>query len=430
MRTYARLAQLVEHLIDVERVIGSSPIPRTMKSNSLTVLGIETSCDETAISIIRINGDEKSVDILGNVVHSQIALHAPYGGVFPMLAKREHQHNLVPVLKKSLEQAGMWHTALQSQEIPDVALDALAHETELREAFKATLPTLNRPPIEYISVTVGPGLEPALWVGVNFARALSMMWNIPLVPANHMEGHILAALIKKDAAKYSLLDHTITYPALSLLISGGHTQIVLVEKIGSYKIVGETHDDAIGECFDKVARMLGLTYPGGPKISKLAAEARAKNIQSPEPLPRPMIKSPDLNFSFSGLKTAVLYLTQRLSQKGISLDAPDDVIRKGISREVEDAVTDVIVAKMRKAIDTYNVQTLVVGGGVIANSHIRTALEKLADECSLPILLPQTDHSTDNGLMIALAGYFNKDKAVEGQMPLKAQGTLSLGPRP
>lgn len=251
-----------------------------------------------------------------------------------------------------------------------------------------------------------------------------------------MEGHILTALIKKektteetgnDAEKvYKLLHKNISYPALSLLVSGGHTQIVLIEKIGDYKIVGETRDDAIGECFDKIARILGLPYPGGPQISKLARDAREAGIASPEPLPRPMIASDNLDLSFSGLKTSVLYLVERLKKKKGSLS--DDIIM-GIARETEDAITDVIVTKMKKAIEKFAVETIIIGGGVIANTHIREVLEKLAEECSIKILLPQFDHATDNGLMIALAGYFNLPKAVSYDVLLKAAGTLPIGHR-
>jgi N6-L-threonylcarbamoyladenine synthase len=257
-----------------------------------------------------------------------------------------------------------------------------------------------------------------LWTGILFAQDLAKKWNKKIVPCNHMEGHILTALIKKDGYSYKFINPP--FPALSLLISGGHTQIVLVEGIGKYKIVGETHDDAIGECFDKVARTLGLEYPGGPKISKLADEARREGITSPEPLPRPMINSKDLNFSFSGLKTAVLYLIKKLKTL-------DEKTKKGIAREVEDSVTDVVVSKMRKAIEQYAVQSIIVGGGVIANKNIREHLEKLALDCSIPIFLPQFDHATDNGLMIALAGYFNRNKAVDSLTKLKASGILPIG---
>lgn len=351
-------------------------------SRPTKILGIETSCDETAICLIEVDENGKSLKILGNTVHSQINEHIPYGGVFPMLAKREHEKNLPIVLEKTLKEAG-----------------AKSSDVDL------------------IALTVGPGLEPALWAGITFARDLAEKWNLPIVPCNHMEGHILTSLIKKKGEIYEFIRPPL--PSLSLLISGGHTQIVLVEDIGKYKIVGETRDDAIGECFDKVARTLGLEYPGGPKISKLAAEARRENISSPEPLPRPMISSKDLNFSFSGLKTAVLYLTRKIGTL-------DEKTIKGIAREVEDSVTEVVVSKMRKAIEQYAVESLIIGGGVIANKHIREHLEKLAVDCSVPLFLPQFDHATDNGLMIALAGYVNKKKAVNFDAPLKASGTLPI----
>lgn len=394
--------------------------------NLMKILGIETSCDETAISLIEVNEETKAIKILGNTVHSQIDVHASYGGVFPILAKREHQINLIPVLAKTLKEAEF----LKEEMDPSLRWDAeiinqlLGREEELLKAFKEFIPSIKKPDVDFISVTVGPGLEPALWVGISFARALSRVWNIPIVPCNHMEGHILTALIKKNTSDYTLLKPA--FPALSLLISGGHTQIILVENLGTYKIVGETRDDAIGECFDKVARTLGLAYPGGPKISKLADEARKENISSPEPLPRPMIESKNLDFSFSGLKTAVLYLVQKLTAENKKLT--NDQI-KGISREVEDAVTDVIISKMRQAIETYAVETLIIGGGVIANTNIREHLEKLAHECSIKLMLPQFDHATDNGLMIALAGYVNKTKYVDSSVALKAQGTLPLGNR-
>ena len=424
----------------------------------MKILGIETSCDETAISLIEIDETGETLKILGNTVHSQIDMHIPYGGVFPMLAKREHAKNLIPVLKDVLTQANQATPALTKNLSLKISLSVekikgvetiLALDPELLTAFKAYIPTIEIPDIDFISVTVGPGLEPALWVGISFAKALSYAWDIPVVPANHMEGHVLAALIEKTGEDtYRLLDQEILHPALSLLISGGHTQIIVVgkgERDLEYGIVGETRDDAVGECFDKVARMMGIPYPGGPKISKLAAEARAAGIVSPEPLPRPMIKSADFDFSFSGLKTAVLYLVQKLtkgtdgdhgakninSKEGTSA-APIPLSEhqiKGIAREVEDAVTDVLVAKVAAAAELYVAETIVVGGGVIANTHIRQALEKMCANNGMRLLLPQTDHATDNGLMIALAGYFGRTHTVDWQHVPKASGTLPIGPR-
>ncbi|HEU5114537.1 MAG TPA: tRNA (adenosine(37)-N6)-threonylcarbamoyltransferase complex transferase subunit TsaD [Candidatus Paceibacterota bacterium] len=388
----------------------------------MKILGIETSCDETAICLIEVDEKTREARILGNIVHSQIDVHASYGGVFPTLAKREHQRNLVPVLRKALAEAGTLEEAAPAP-MPEKIKEILAREPELLEAFTASALSIKKPDIDYISVTVGPGLEPALWVGINFARALATLWNVPIIPANHMEGHILTALVRKNGDSYKIIGKEITFPALSLLISGGHTEIVLIEKPGSYRIVGETRDDAVGECFDKIARTLGLAYPGGPKISKLAAEARAEDINSPEPLPRPMIDSKDLDFSFSGLKTAVLYLVKRLTDAG----ALDERAKKGICREAEDSIMDVLTAKMRKAAETYAARSIVVGGGVIANTRIRQALETLAADSSLDMYLPQTDHATDNGLMIALAGFFNIEKAVSAETDLKANGTLRIG---
>jgi N6-L-threonylcarbamoyladenine synthase len=406
--------------------------------NPMRILGIETSCDETAISLIETDG--KTVQILGNTVHSQIDVHAAYGGVFPTLAKREHQKNLIPVLEKTLREAGMLINFAHAGVLENTS-KVLEREPELLKSFKEIIPKIEKPDIDYISVTVGPGLEPALWVGINFARALGMVWNIPVIPCNHMEGHVLISLLKRNEeisnfsfskfrtpskveGQFSIFKPI--FPALSLLISGGHTQIVLVKDIGDYEIVGETRDDAVGECFDKVARTLGLPYPGGPKISKLAEEARTENIQSPEPLPRPMITSDDLDFSFSGLKTAVLYLVKKLKVKNGKLKVEEI---KGIAREVEDSITDVLISKMRQAIEKFGIESLIIGGGVIANKHIRLALEKLAEETGTKLMLPQFDHATDNGLMIAIAGYFNRDKAVAASTILTATGTLPLGPR-
>lgn len=399
----------------------------------MKILGIETSCDETAISLIETDAVNKTLKILGNTVHSQIDMHVPYGGVFPMVAKREHAKNLIPVLQKTLVPTTSTVNAVSEDTLKTIDT-ILALDPELLAAFKAYIPTIPKPDIDLICVTVGPGLEPALWVGISFAKALSYVWNIPVVPSHHMEGHVLAALIEKtDENTYRFLDTEIQYPAITLLLSGGHTQIINVNKKGGrfeYGIVGETRDDAVGECFDKVARMMGIPYPGGPKISKLAAEARAAGILSPEPLPRPMIKSMDFDFSFSGLKTAVLYLTQKLTkgENGTVLSLTENQI-KGIAREVEDAVTDVIVTKVAAAAEKYIAETLIVGGGVIANTHIRNALEKFCNDSHIKLLLPQTDHATDNGLMIAIAGYFGRAHTVDWQHIPKAKGTVPIGPR-
>ena len=388
----------------------------------MKILSIETSCDETALSIVEVNGS--MVTFLANALISQVDIHSAYGGVFPVLAKREHQKNLTPLLKQVLTQAGMNVPKPPSPTNEDIVA-ILAKEKELAGDLLPFLASLQTPPIDIISVTYGPGLEPALWVGINCARTLSLAWNIPIVPSNHMEGHILISLLGQEkeknasvpATRYTL--HTPTYPALALLISGGHTELVHMEKEKSYSVVGQTLDDAVGECFDKIARTLSLPYPGGPEISRLADIARTNNTHSPEKLPRPMLHSGNLDFSFSGLKTAVLYLTQKISTL-------TEEVKQGIAREAEEAITDVIIAKTRKAIETYGSETLIIGGGVIANAHLREALTKLAQEKNITAHIPLISHSTDNALMIALAGYLNRDKAQTGNTPIQAQGNLRI----
>jgi len=381
----------------------------------MKILGIETSCDDTAVSLIEIDGE--NVHVLANTVHSQIDQHRPYGGVYPILAKREHAKNLVPVFAQTLNTAGLTKTG--TTDTGESIDTLLSREPELLVALRTYISTIAKPDIDLITVTQGPGLEPALWVGINFAKALSEIWDIPLIPVNHMEGHILVSLLKKKTeAHYSISKPEL--PALALLISGGHTEMVLMENIGDYAIIGKTRDDAVGECFDKVARLMGLPYPGGPEISHLATEAREKNVPSPFTLPRPMIDSPDLDFSFSGLKTAVRY---GLDKHG----ALKDDERMGLAREVEDSITSVVVKKLASAHDTHSYQSLIAGGGVIANTHIRSALESFADERSLTLYLPQIDHSTDNALMISIAGYFKHIQHRTSDPDFHATGGLVIG---
>jgi N6-L-threonylcarbamoyladenine synthase len=387
----------------------------------MKILGIETSCDDTAVSLIEIDGE--SVRILANTVHSQIDMHRPYGGVYPLLAKREHGKNLVPVLAETLSKAGFVTPTKEHSNISQNVGMFLDREPELLTAFRAYISTIEKPKIDAIAVTQGPGLEIALWVGVSFARALSEVWGIPLIPVNHMEGHVLVSLLKKRDEKIYNTQFLISkpeLPALALLISGGHTEMVLMKNIGDYTVVGKTRDDAVGECFDKVARLMGLPYPGGPEISRLATEARKRNISSPFPLPRPMIASSDLDFSFSGLKTAVRY---GLDTHGVLSD--DE--RAGLAREVEYAITDVIVAKLARAHDIHTYESLIAGGGVIANTHIRGALERFAVERSLTLHLPEVDHSTDNALMIAIVGYFKYTQRRPVDSDFRAEGGLVIG---
>jgi N6-L-threonylcarbamoyladenine synthase len=388
---------------------------------SMIILSIETSCDETAISIVEFTkeGVSTKIQLLGNTLISQSKIHAEYGGVFPMLAKREHQKNLVPILRETLMQAKLMEQVKNTEKISQEVEKILEKESELLEQFKLFIPGIKKPPIDAIAVTQGPGLEPALWVGINFARALAVTWDLPLIPTNHMEGHILVSTLEQ-VGQTEYVQKPIEFPALALLISGGHTELVLMKEFGSYNIVGKTLDDAIGECFDKIARTLELPYPGGPEISRLAEEARKKNISSPTTLPRPMIHSHNFDFSFSGLKTAVLYLTQKIGTL-----TPET--RMGIAREAEDAITDVVILKTFGAIEEYGTQTIIIGGGVIANINIREMLKKKAIEKHVNIMFPNISHSTDNAFMIALAGYENRAKKLTGNAPIKALGNLKLG---
>lgn len=371
----------------------------------MKILAIETSCDETAISIVEAKGDTKSASfrVLGDTLLSQVDIHKEYGGVFPMLAKREHAKNLIPILLQTLKEASLWESG--THEIDTERIDTiLEREPELLELFKAHIPTVKKPAIDAIAVTHGPGLEPALWVGINFARALAQVWNLPLIPVNHMEGHIFSGILQEKESGESYDISFNSFPLLALLISGGHTELVLVKKWGEYEIVGSTRDDAVGEAFDKVARLLDLPYPGGPEISRLAEQARQhpnklENVGMSERFPRPMLNSDNLDFSFSGLKTAVLYYV-----KDKNLSEED---KQKIAREFEDAVTDVLVGKTQKALEEYGARTLVVGGGVSANKHIREELEKKLAETNSSVFIPKHNLTTDNAVMIAVAGFYN-----------------------
>ncbi len=382
----------------------------------MKILSIETSCDETAVAVVEATGGfiDSKFKILGNALYSQASKHAEYGGVYPTLAKREHSKNLVPLLQKALTEAGLFNTG--SVDVNPEVDNILERETELLEQFKELIPKTAIPDIDAIAVTQGPGLEPALWVGLNFAKALSLVWNKPLVPINHMEGHILSPLFEDGVQ--------IQFPALSLLISGGHTQLVLIKDWFDYVIIGETRDDAVGEAYDKVARMLSLPYPGGPEISRLADEARARELQTNKSLPRPMINTDDYDFSFSGLKTAVLY---RIKDKELT-----EIKKLEIAREFEDAVVDVLVKKTKNAIENNGIKTLILGGGVIANKEIRKNMIILARDSGVNLLLPEFSMATDNAVMIAVAGYLRLiDEKVKDQQPygvagLSADGNLRL----
>lgn len=386
----------------------------------MKILSIETSCDETAVSILEITevGEQTSVRVLGNTLLSQVDIHKEYGGVFPALAKRAHAENLVPLLAASLEEAELLHedTQVLSDDIQQEITTILEREPGLTDAFLAFAREAERPEIDIIAVTHGPGLEPALWVGVNFARALSTLWNIPVLGVNHLEGHILSSLLSVERER----TYTITKPALpllSLVISGGHTELVLTKEWLAYEKVGETRDDAVGEAYDKVARMLGLAYPGGPEVSKLATEAREANLPALFTLPRPMRDSNDFDFSFSGLKTAVMYLMKAHGE--FTLDQ-----KRALAREFEDAVAEVLWVKAHNASEAYDAHSLVLGGGVSANDNIRSVFK---ERSPIPLYVPDRSLTGDNAIMIGIAGYFQAQKgSVSDTKTLRADGNLSL----
>ncbi len=386
----------------------------------MRILSIETSCDETAISVVEATGTFPTATyvVLGNSLFSQVDIHREYGGVFPAVAKREHAKTLTPMLERALTEAKLLQkeTTALSEETRSELSTILYREAGLGEALTTFLEQHTIPTIDLIAVTSGPGLEPALWVGLNFAKALAYAWNIPLVPTNHMEGHVLSSIFTETGLP------AIQFPALALLISGGHTELVLMRDWALYEKIGETRDDAVGEAFDKVARMLGLPYPGGPEIGRHAQSAREKNLPRLITLPRPMIDSGNYEFSFSGLKTAVRYA---IEGKDLS---QDDVA--SVAREFEDSVTEVLLTKTRNAIDTYGVNTIIVGGGVSANTYIRkTFTEYFHNECPhVAVFFPPRHLSTDNSVMIALAGHARMQDArrYDALADLKADGNLSL----
>lgn len=387
----------------------------------MKILSIETSCDETAVSIIEAKGgaERPTFKILGNALFSQTKIHEPLGGVVPNLAKRAHSKNLVPLLLKVMEDAKLSkkysRTKICTPDIEKKLGKLLEREPDLLVHILNDLCGVKPPAIDCIAVTSGPGLEPALWVGINFAKALSLLWNKPVMPINHMEGHILSSLFDGKA---------IPMPALALLISGGHTELVLMKKMLAYQILGETVDDAVGEAFDKVARTLELPYPGGPQISRLAEEARNKGVLVDKKfrLPRPMLHTPNYNFSFSGLKTAVLYMVRKLPSL-------TEEAKSMIAFEFEEAATEVLLAKTKAAILEYGPKAIILGGGVSANTHIRRSFEKMIQE-EFPdtrLIIPDRTLSTDNALMIAAAAYM---RSIGGKkkIPLsfRAEGNLRL----
>jgi len=309
----------------------------------MRVLGLETSCDETAVAVY--DGD---AGLLAHQVYSQVDLHAAYGGVVPELASRDHLRKLLPILKKVLDEAG---------------------------GSKA---------IEGVAYTSGPGLVGALMVGAAVARSLAFAWRVPCIGVHHMEGHLLAPLLEAEPPQF---------PFLALLVSGGHTLLAQVEGVGRYQILGSSLDDAAGEAFDKTAKLLGLGYPGGPQLAKLAEQGRPDVFR----FPRPLTERPGLDFSFSGLKTAVV-----VALRGRELD---DQTRADAALAFEEAVVDTLVIKCRRALEETDARTLVVAGGVGANRRLRARMRAMGERDGVRVVYPRVEFCTDNAAMIALLGH-------------------------
>ncbi len=390
----------------------------------MLILSVETSCDETAISLVEATGEfpHATYEIHGNALWSQIDIHREYGGVFPALAKREHVLTIVPMLENAIKESGLepndYSPELTEQQEEEIRT-LLSRERELADALLTFHREHGAFSVDLIAVTSGPGLEPALWVGVNFAKALALLWNTPIVPVNHMEGHVLSSVF--DIERDDMLSD-ISFPTISLLISGGHTELILMRDWGQYEKIGQTRDDAVGEAYDKVARLLGLQYPGGPEIAKRAEVARKAKLPEFAKLPSPMLNSGDLDFSFSGLKTAVRYAVQ---DKELT-----ETDREAIARDFEDAVTAVLVKKSIAAVEQYGAQTLIVGGGVSANQHLKRMFEAafLTEHPDVTVYFPQPKLSTDNSIMIALAGHARAGNAFapRGADVIRADGNRSL----
>jgi N6-L-threonylcarbamoyladenine synthase len=341
------------------------------------------------------------------------------------MAKRAHAEKFVPLLIEALTEAQMLEptdTPLSEEKVKKIT-ELCTKEQILGEAFIPFFNTYKKPDIDHIAVTTGPGLEPALWVGINAAKVLSAIWNIPLIPINHMEGHVLVTLLdKKDERMFDI--RTITFPALALLVSGGHTELVLMQEYGQYEKIGQTRDDAVGEAFDKVARILGLPYPGGPAISKMAVAFRASEKEQPFTLPRPMLHSGDYDFSYSGIKTAVLYTVRDHGDM-----SEDD--KMALACAFEDGAIEVLITKTMRAVQEYNIATLIVGGGVAGNTYLRSQLAEVVQKKSpnTTLLFPEQWLSTDNSVMIGIAAYMrllygnSESQTIEN---ITANGNLSI----
>lgn len=335
----------------------------------MRVLGIETSCDETGIAIY-----DDELGLLSNQLYSQVKLHADYGGVVPELASRDHVRKTVPLIQAALKEAGL------------CAAD-----------------------IDGVAYTAGPGLVGALLVGATIGRSLAFAWDVPAIPVHHMEGHLLAPMLEETPPDF---------PFVALLVSGGHTQLISVTGIGHYELLGESVDDAAGEAFDKTAKLLGLDYPGGPLLSKMAAQGTAGRFT----FPRPMTDRPGLDFSFSGLKT--------FAANTIRENDADEQTRADIARAFEDAVVDTLAIKCKRALDHTGFSRLVMAGGVSANRTLRAKLEDVMAKRRGEVFYARPEFCTDNGAMIAYAGMIRLKGGTAGELSVTVRPRWPLAELP
>lgn len=377
----------------------------------MRILAIETSCDETAISELIATGGIRNprFRVISNAISSQIDIHRPFGGVVPNLAKRAHIENL-PLLLKQLR--------VQCQ--------------------------LSVVDCDLIAVTVGPGLEPALWTGINFAKELAKQYKKPIIGVNHLEGHLYSFLLQKQkkaviskseiliSKSYQLKAKSfVQFPAVVLSVSGGHTVLLLLKNLSTWKKLGETLDDAVGEAYDKVARLLGLPYPGGPEIERLAKSSKLK-ATSYIKFPRPMVGQKNYNFSFAGLKTSVLY-----HLRDNPLTAKSSKLKANTAASFQAAVIDVLTKKAFRAVKESGAKSVILVGGVSANKSLQKAFKNMASDIGIKFFSPEHEYNTDNAAMIGAAAYINISKLkiknskfdgckVIGKIKLEAQGNLSI----
>lgn len=325
----------------------------------MRILAIETSCDDTAVAILHARGNK--ITTKAQVTASQIPIHRRYGGVIPEVAARAHAETILPTIQEAFLQLG----------------------ANPKTFFK-------KPPIDAIAVTAGPGLVTSLWVGVTAAKLLAQTWNVPIYGVNHMVGHIYSSIVDSELPKF---------PALALIVSGGHTEIVLLKNKTSWKKIGATRDDAAGEAFDKFAKVLGLPYPGGPEISKLAERGNPEAIN----FPRPMMQDASFDFSFAGLKTSGRLWVE--SQEKMTAKKRADACAS-----YQAAIVDVVSSKLARAVKMHKPKTILLGGGVAANDALREKLTELFKDGSAKLLLPKKSYTTDNAAMIGAAAYFGGKK--------------------